>query len=47
MIVELLETKFRNWKRCLWIHEEICGYVGVLKEFCEFDEMSYVVVFNA
>ena len=47
MIVELLESKWCNWNRCLWIHEEICGYVGVLKEFCEFDEMSYVVVFNA
>ena len=47
MIVELLESKLCNWNRCLWIHEEIGGYVGVLKEFCEFDEMSYVVVFNA
>jgi hypothetical protein len=47
MIVELLESKLCNWNRCLWIHEEICGYVGVLKEFCEFDEMSYVVVLNA
>ena len=47
MIVELLESKLCNWKRCLWIHEEICGYVGIFKKICDFDEMSYVVVPNA
>jgi hypothetical protein len=47
MIVELLESNWCNWNRCLWIRGEICGYVGILRKFCDFDEMSYVVVPNA
>ena len=34
MIVELLESNWCNWNHCLWIHEEICGYVGILRKFC-------------
>ena len=47
MNVELLESNWCNWNRYLWIHEGISGYVGVLRKFHDFDEMSYVVVFNA
>jgi hypothetical protein len=47
MIVELLEPNWYNWNRCLWICEEICGCVGVLRKFYNFDEMSHFVVSNA
>ena len=47
MIVELLESNWCDWNHYLWIHDEICGYVGAFEKIHDFDEMSYVVVFNA
>jgi hypothetical protein len=47
MIVELLEPNYYDWNCCLWIWEEICGCVGVLRKFHDFGEMSQIVVSNA
>jgi hypothetical protein len=47
MIVELLELNWCNGTCCLWICEEICGCVGVLRKIHDFDEMSHFVVSNA
>jgi hypothetical protein len=47
MVVELLESNWCDWNRYLWIHEEICGYVGVFEKIHDFDEISPIVVSNA